>query len=51
LEIDQKTRTIDPSLLSPEQRDALREIVSSAMKLAQQPGPAQIEGEYREVKE
>jgi len=51
LEIDQKTKTIDPSLLSPEQRDALREIVSSAMKLAQQPGPAQIEGDYREVKE
>lgn len=49
LEIDQKTRTIDPSLLSAEQRDALRDIVSSAMKLAQQPGPVQIDGEYREI--
>lgn len=49
LQIDQRTQTIDPTLLSPEQRDALREIVSSAMKLAQQPAPAQIEGEYRDV--
>ena len=49
LEIDQRTQTIDPTLLSPEQRDALREIVSSAMKLAQQPGPVQLEGEYRDV--
>lgn len=49
LQIDQRTQTIDPSLLNPEQRDALREILNSALKLAQQPGPAQIEAEYREV--
>ena len=49
LQIDHKTRTIDPTLLTPEQRDALREIVSSAMKLAQQPAPLQIEGEYKDV--
>lgn len=49
LQIDQRTQTIDPTLLSPEQRDALREIVSSAMKLAQQPAPVQLEGEYKDV--
>lgn len=49
LQIDQRTQTIDPSLLNPEQRDALREILNSALRLAQQPGPAQIEGDYKEV--
>lgn len=49
LQIDQKTQTIDPTLLSSEQRDALREIMTSAMKLAQQAGPVQLEGEYRDV--
>jgi len=49
LQIDQKTQTIDPTLLSAEQRDALREIMTSAMKLAQQAGPIQLEGEYRDV--
>lgn len=51
LQIDQQSRTIDPSLLNPEQRDALRDILNSAMRLAQQPGPAQIEGEYRQVED
>ena len=51
LQIDQQTKTIDPSLLNPEQRDALRDILNSAMRLAQQPGPAQIEGEYRQVED
>lgn len=51
LQIDQQTRTIDPTLLNPEQRDALRDILNSAMRLAQQPGPAQIEGEYRQVED
>ena len=49
LQIDQQTRTVDPTLLSHDQRDALREILTSAMKLAQQPGPVQVEGEYKEV--
>ena len=49
LQIDQQTRTVDPTLLSHDQRDALREILTSALKLAQQPGPVQVEGEYREV--
>lgn len=49
LQIDQRTQTIDPTLLSAEQRDALREIMTSAMKLAQQAGPVQLEGEYRDV--
>ena len=49
LQIDQKTQTIDPTLLSAEQRDALREIMTSAMKPAQQAGPIQLEGEYRDV--
>ncbi len=51
LQIDQQSRTIDPSLLNPEQRDALRDILNSAMRLAQQPGPAQIEGEFRQVED
>lgn len=49
LQIDHQTRTIDPSLLNPEQRDALRDILNSALKLAQQPGPAQIEADYKVV--
>jgi len=51
LQIDHQTKTIDPSLLNPEQRDALREIIDSALKLAQQPGPAQIEADYKIVGE
>jgi hypothetical protein len=49
LQIDHQSRTIDPMMLSHEQRDALRDILSSAMKLAQQPAPVQIEGDYKEV--
>lgn len=49
LQIDHQTKTIDPTLLNPEQRDALREILTSAMKLAQQPGPVQIDGDYKVV--
>tara|TARA_R110000868_G_scaffold102492_4_gene282181 strand:+ start:1618 stop:2301 length:684 start_codon:yes stop_codon:yes gene_type:complete len=49
LQIDTSSRTIDPMMLSHEQRDALRDILNSAMKLAQQPAPVQLEGEYREV--
>lgn len=51
LQIDQRTQTIDPTLLNAEQRDALREILTSAMKLAQ-PTPqiegSVVEGEYHE---
>ena len=49
LQIDQRTRTLDPAMLSHEQRDALRDILSSAMKLAQQPAPVQLEAEYKEI--
>ena len=54
LQIDQRTQTIDPTLLSHDQRDALREILTSAMKLAQAPqgqieGPV-VDGEYEEVR-
>ena len=51
LQIDQRTQTIDPTLLQPEQRDALREIINSALKLAQ---PSQaiegrvLDGDYSE---
>lgn len=52
LQIDQRTQTIDPSLLNHEQRDALREILTSAMKLAQSPQQLEsraIDGDYEEV--
>lgn len=49
LQIDQQTRTIDPTMLSHDQRDTLRDILQSAMKLAQQPAPAQIDAEYKVV--
>lgn len=48
-EIDQKSKTIDPNMLTGAQRDALRDIISSALNLAQQPAPAQIEGDYTDV--
>lgn len=51
LQIDHQTRTIDPTLLNPDQRDALREILTSALKLAapQQQIESQIvEAEYSE---
>ena len=51
LQIDQQSRTIDPTLLNAEQRDALRDILSSAMRLAQPSqqieGPV-VEGDYSE---
>ena len=48
-QINPATRTIDPSTLTEDQRDALREILVSAMRLAQ-PGEV-IDGEYAEVDE
>lgn len=47
IQIDQRTQTIDPTLLSGDQRDALREILTSAMKLAALPeGERVIEGSF-----
>jgi len=49
LQIDQRTQTVDPTMLSMEQRDALREIMTAAISLARQPATQPIEGEYTEV--
>lgn len=46
-QVNPTTRTIDPSTLTDDQRDALKDILLSAMRLAQ-PG-AVIEGEYAEI--
>lgn len=51
LQIDQQTRTIDPTLLSHDQRDTLRDILQSALKLAQQPGPAVVEADYKVIED
>lgn len=56
LQVDNRSHTVDPSLLSHEQRDALRDILTSAMKLAA-PAPNQsqddegdtIDGDYTTV--
>jgi hypothetical protein len=53
LEISQKTQTIDPRLLDADQREALREILNSALRLAapsvQAAQDGAIEGDYEEV--
>jgi hypothetical protein len=55
LQIDNRSNTVDPKLLSHEQRDALRDILTSAMKLAApvqsqpQEDDEPIDGEYSEV--
>jgi hypothetical protein len=53
LQIDQRTQTVDPRMLTVEQRDALREIMTSALKLTQSsdaPSESEpIDGEYKEV--
>ena len=46
--VDPRTRTIDPSLLDDDQRDALRDILTAAMRLAQ-PGAGVVDGEYVEI--
>ena len=58
LQVNTKSHTIDPTLLSGDQREALREILTSAMKLAAPTTPQQqdddgetIDGEYAEVDE
>lgn len=56
LQVNTKSHTIDPTLLSGDQREALREILTSAMKLAA-PAPSQpmdddgetIEGDYEDI--
>lgn len=57
LQVNTKSHTVDPSLLSHDQREALRDILTSAMKLAT-PAQPQIEdssqtidGEYDEIEE
>jgi transcriptional regulator with XRE-family HTH domain len=57
LQVNTKSHTIDPTLLSGDQREALREILTSAMKLAT-PAQPQIEdnsqtidGEYDEIED
>jgi hypothetical protein len=50
LEISQKTQTVDPRLLDADQREALRDILNSALRLAAPNTQANIiDGEYREV--
>jgi hypothetical protein len=52
LEISQKTQTVDPRLLDADQREALRDILNSALRLAAPNAQAQsdiIDGEYEEV--
>lgn len=58
LQVNTKSHTIDPTLLSGDQREALREILTSAMKLAtptqQQPlgdDGETIEGDYTTVED
>lgn len=51
----EESRTIDPALLTPEKRELLREIVISAMQLAQSPEPepapqfSAIGGRYEQI--
>lgn len=49
LEISQKTQTIDPRLLDADQREALRDILNSALRLAAPTAQQAIDGEFKEV--
>ena len=49
LEISQKTQTIDPRLLDADQREALRDILNSALRLAAPTAQQAIDGEFEEV--
>jgi hypothetical protein len=52
LEVSHQTQTVDPRLLDADQREALRDILTSAMRLAAPNTQAQsnvIDGEYKEV--
>lgn len=48
LTVDPQTRTIDPALLDDEQRQALRDILTSALRLAA-PQREVVEGDYDEI--
>jgi len=52
LEVSHQTQTVDPRLLDADQREALRDILNSALRLAAPNVQAQsdiIDGEYKEV--
>jgi hypothetical protein len=52
LEVSHQTQTVDPRLLDADQREALRDILTSALRLAAPNAQAQsnvIDGEYEEV--
>lgn len=52
LEVNHQTQTVDPRLLDADQREALRDILTSAMRLAAPNAQAQsnvIDGEFEEV--
>ena len=49
LEISQKTQTVDPRLLDADQREALRDILNSALRLAAPTAQQAIDGEFEEV--
>ena len=54
LEVNHQTQTVDPRLLDADQREALRDILTSAMRLAApntQPQPDIIDGEFEEVED
>jgi len=51
LEISQKTQTIDPRLLDADQREALRDILNSALRLAAPGAQQAIDGEFEEVQD
>jgi hypothetical protein len=49
LEISHKTQTIDPRLLDADQREALRDILNSALRLAAPSAQQVADGEFEEV--
>jgi hypothetical protein len=52
LEVSHQTQTVDPRLLDADQREALRDILTSALRLAApnaQPKPDIIDGEFEEL--
>lgn len=54
LEVNHQTQTVDPRLLDADQREALRDILTSAMRLAApntQPQPDIVDGEFEEVED
>ena len=49
LEISQKTQTVDPRLLDADQREALRDILNSALRLAAPTAQQVTDGDFEEV--